>query len=153
MIKRVGCRGDAGDEATDDGGRRGGGGRLGEGSSAGGIGGWQGRGGQFGEGGGGAAGRRGGGGRLGESGGGAGGVASYGMHAREFQASGEDYSLTRGSACIEPQYTAIHEQPNAHLGRMWELIQAWAAFHGRAGLGPVPHRNTNSQMRPNPEIH
>lgn len=148
MIKRVGCRGDAGDEATDDGGRRGGGGRLGEGSSAGGIGGWQGRGGQFGEGGGGAAGRRGGGGRLGESGGGAGGVASCGVHAREFQASGEDYSLTRGSAWIEPQYTAIHEQPNAHLGRMWELIQAWAAFHGRAGLGPVPHRNTNSQTRP-----
>ncbi|EAZ16333.1 hypothetical protein OsJ_31795 [Oryza sativa Japonica Group] len=25
---------------------------------------------------------------------------------------------------------------------------AWAAFHGRAGLGPVPHRNTNSQTRP-----
>ncbi|EEC67111.1 hypothetical protein OsI_33910 [Oryza sativa Indica Group] len=26
--------------------------------------------------------------------------------------------------------------------------RAWAAFHGRAGLGPVPHRNTNSQTRP-----
>nr|AAM08738.1 Hypothetical protein [Oryza sativa Japonica Group]AAP51958.1 hypothetical protein LOC_Os10g03710 [Oryza sativa Japonica Group] len=49
----------------------------------------------------------------------------------KFQASGEDYSLTRGSAWIEPQYTAIHEHPNSHLGQMWELIQAWAAFHGR----------------------
>uniref|UniRef100_A0A0E0EM40 Uncharacterized protein n=1 Tax=Oryza meridionalis TaxID=40149 RepID=A0A0E0EM40_9ORYZ len=26
--------------------------------------------------------------------------------------------------------------------------RAWAAFHGRAGLGLVPHRNTNSQTRP-----
>uniref|UniRef100_A0A0E0HCX0 Uncharacterized protein n=1 Tax=Oryza nivara TaxID=4536 RepID=A0A0E0HCX0_ORYNI len=122
-LDQASCRGDAGDEATDDDGRRGGGGWLREGSGAGGTGGRRGRGGQLGEGGGvgGAVGRRGGGGRLGKNGDGAGGVASCGVHAREFQASGEDYSLTRGSACVGciPRKggfgacsTSKHKQPN-----------------------------------------
>uniref|UniRef100_A0A0E0L9H2 Uncharacterized protein n=1 Tax=Oryza punctata TaxID=4537 RepID=A0A0E0L9H2_ORYPU len=76
---------------------------------------------------------------AGEGGGGAG-------EREKFQDSGGDYSLTRGSAWIEPQYTAIHEQPNSHLGRMWELIQAWATFHGRPGLG-LFHTETQTAKR------